>query len=238
MSFQAGTQHRSAVTPSRKHSSALVWTCQITHPSLPQGHQPQHQLEPAGGFSDKFEGNSINKVNKGVKKRHYKIKNHQEVCGEQAGSHPTRREQETIPRGAEQGQRGLSNTQNSRTDSYSLLLQKSKKTFTIRKITRVLGPVIPSLLGTSFTHFRTASSVPVLAAGDHYQADCLLWTAQGGGDSATGPYSARTHNNTSFSIAAYAPVGTTESQVPAAAARLTCQCPGFLPGKRVTLGLP
>lgn len=66
--------------------------------------------------------------------------------------------------------------------------------FTIRKITRVLGPVIPSLLETSFTHFRTASSVPVFAAGDHYQPDCLLWTAQGGGDSATGPYSARTHN--------------------------------------------
>lgn len=129
-------------------------------------------------------------------------------------------------RGSPVGQRRgkeRANTQNSRTDSYSLLFQKSKKTCSPSE--RLQG-----FWDQSFPHcwkhpLHTLEQHPVSLCSQ--QVTTTSRTACSGLLRVVGTQP-------------QAPIllgHTTESQVPAAAARLTCQYPGFLPGRQVTLGL-
>lgn len=85
------------------------------------------------------------------------------------------------PVGQRMGKGGLSNTQNSRTDSYSLCFQKSKNIYSPpERLQGFWDQSFPRCWKQSFTHFRTASSVPALEAGDHYSLsapDCSGLTA-------------------------------------------------------------
>lgn len=54
---------------------------------------------------------------------------------------------------------------------YSLLFQKSKKVYSPPEELQGFGDQsFPSLLGTTFTCFKTAFSFPVLVTGDRYRA--------------------------------------------------------------------